>query len=148
MTNSVVRTVPDANVLVYASLPASPFHTAAVARLRDATAAGEVWTTRQVLREFLATMTRPGVADPMPDRADVFRAVADFERRFRVAEDGPAVTAELLSLMAAVPCGGKQVHDANIVATMLAHGVPKVLTHNLKDFNRFAHLVTVVPLVP
>lgn len=148
MATSGTRTLPDANVLVYSTLPGSPFHQAAAAKLRTAAAAGEVWTSRQVLREFIAAMTRPGVSSPMPAVADVLKAVATFERRFRVAEDNAAVTAELLGLLAAVPCGGKQVHDANVVATMRAWGVPNRLTHNVKDFNRWAGYVTVVPLVP
>ena len=68
--------------------------------------------------------------------------------RFRVVEDGPGVTAELLRLLAAVTVQGRQVHDANIVATMLAHGVPNLLTHNAADFARYAPAVTVLPLVP
>jgi hypothetical protein len=39
-----------------------------------------------------------------------------------VLEDGPAVWGELMTLTHAFSFGGKQVHDANIVATMLAHG--------------------------
>jgi predicted nucleic acid-binding protein len=58
------------------------------------------------------------------------------------------VTANLLHLLTTVPVAGRQVHDANIVATMLAHGVPKLLTHNTADFARFAAVITVVPLVP
>lgn len=147
MTNAR-RTLPDANILVYSSLPDSPFHVAAVARLDEATAAGEMWTSRQVLREYLSVMTRPGTADPMPAVVDVVANVAEFLRRFRIAEDGPAVTTELLALLTTISCQGKQVHDANIVATMRAHALTHVLTHNLKDFNRFAGLITVVPLVP
>ena len=147
-TTAPDRTLPDANVLVYASLPNSPFHAAATAELTAATARGEMWTSRQVLREYLAAMTRPGVATPMPDLAGVLANVAEFERRFHVAEDGPLVTAQLLILLGSVACGGKQVHDANIVATMLAHGIPNLLTHNVKDFNRFAGHITVVRLVP
>ena len=37
--------------------------------------------------------------------------------------------------------GGKQVHDANIVATMLAHGETRLLTFNQADFRRFAGLI-------
>ena len=39
---------------------------------------------------------------------------------------------------------GKQVHDANLVATMLAHGIRRLLTFNLADFQRFAGLVELV----
>ena len=52
-------------------------------------------------------------------------------------EDGPAVTQELIALCRAVPLGGRQVHDANIVATMLAHGETRLLTFNTADFTRF-----------
>lgn len=145
---TIKRTLPDANILVYIGLPGSPFHAVAVTRFDEAIAAGEVWVSRQVLREYLSVMTKQGVADPMPSLQFALDNVRAFERRYLVAEDGPAVTAELLALLAAVPCGGKQVHDANIVATMRVHGISHFLTHNLKDFNRFAGHVTVVPLVP
>jgi len=39
--------------------------------------------------------------------------------------------------------GGKQVHDTNIVATMQAYGIPALLTHNTKDFERFGKEVRV-----
>ncbi len=38
-------------------------------------------------------------------------------------------------------------HDANIGATMQVYGIRHLLTHNTADFARFAHLITVVPLV-
>ena len=41
---------------------------------------------------------------------------------------------------------GKQVHDANIVATMQAYQIPYLLTANIGDFNRFSTLITLLPL--
>jgi hypothetical protein len=55
-------------------------------------------------------------------------------------------TDRLLDLLQQFPTGGKQVHDANIVATMLVHNIPARLTHNTDDFARFAGVITVVPL--
>jgi predicted nucleic acid-binding protein len=139
----------DTNILIYAKSAGSPLHGVAVTRLDELEAAGtELWVSRQILREFVAGMTRPGVANPMPPLADVLADARRFESRFRVGEDGPLITAEWLQLLAAVPCGGKQVHDANIVATMLVHGIPNLLTHNVADFQRFAAYITVLPLVP
>jgi len=69
-----------------------------------------------------------------------------FQSQFRVTEDGPQVTEKLLELMEQVAIGGKQVHDANIVATMLVHGVHNLLTHNTGDFARFSQFITVLPL--
>lgn len=70
-----------------------------------------------------------------------------FSTRFHVAEDSPQVTERLLTLMEQIPIGGRQVHDANIVATMLVNGINQILTNNVADFNRFAQVITVLPLV-
>jgi len=48
--------------------------------------------------------------------------------------------------MEQITIGGKQVHDANIVATMLVYGIPQLLTHNPSDFARFSGLISVLPL--
>jgi predicted nucleic acid-binding protein len=53
-------TFVDTNVLVYASQKRSAFHVQALACLQQAR--GEcraLWISRQVLREYLATVTRP-----------------------------------------------------------------------------------------
>ncbi len=49
-----------------------------------------------------------------------------------------------MRLTRAFAFGGKQVHDANIVATMLAHGETRLLTFNGGDFHRFDSLIEVV----
>ena len=43
---------------------------------------------------------------------------------------------------------GRRIHDANIVATMLVYGIPRLRTNNPEDFVRFATLIEVLPLVP
>jgi hypothetical protein len=63
---------------------------------------------------------------------------------YAIAEDGPGTTACLLNLIRSVPVAGKQVHDANIVATMLAHGVTRLLTFNGADFRRFEPRIVVL----
>ncbi len=42
-----------------------------------------------------------------------------FQRRFQVADETAVVTARLLTLLRTIPAGGAQIHDANIVATLL-----------------------------
>ncbi|MGH7067254.1 MAG: hypothetical protein ACREEU_05635 [Acetobacteraceae bacterium] len=49
-----------------------------------------------------------------------------------------------MDLLSGHPAGGKQVHDTNIVATMLAHGIIRLLTFNLVDFRRFDRLIEAV----
>ena len=139
----------DTNVLVFSRIPTMPLHAAA----KDAVDAifqsgADLWISRQIIREFLATLTRlQKFTLPLPI-AQVTGEILHLERAAIVADETAAVTQRLLALLAAIPCGGKQVHDANIVATMLVHGVPSLLTHNVADFKRFSHLITVIPLVP
>jgi predicted nucleic acid-binding protein len=139
----------DTNNLIYAHQAHSPFNSQAIAKLLDLESAGHpLWISRQVLREYLAAMSRPGgLTAPVP-MASLVSDVQTFQAQFHIAEDGPAVTAQLLHLLGSIPCGGKQVHDANIVATMLAEGIGRLLTHNVQDFKRFAGIITVIPLIP
>jgi predicted nucleic acid-binding protein len=137
----------DTNILVYASVPESPLHLVAINAIQSYEQAGtQLWISRQVLREYLATLTRPQLyTQPIP----ILRVTAEirfFQNRFRVSEDTSEVTGRLLSLMEEIPIGGKQVHDANIVATMLVYHIPQMLTHNTGDFSRFSQLINVLPL--
>lgn len=136
----------DTNVLVYADQAASAFHAsarAAIGRLEREGAA--MWISRQVLREYMVTVTRPSLAGVPPmKRAEAATAVEGFLTAYAVAEGGPAVTARLLELVRSVPVGGKQIHDANIVATMRAHGLPRLLTFNGADFRRFEPMITIL----
>jgi len=139
----------DTNVLVYANLAQAPLHTVALTRLQQLARSGAtLWISRQVLREYLAVVTRPqGWSAPQPLARAVAR-VRYFQRRFQVANETAAVTIRLLTLLRTIPARGAQIHDANIVATMQVHGIQQLLTGNEDDFARFASVITVVPLGP
>ena len=80
----------DTNILVYANLALSPWHAPAVLRLTALDVEGTpLWVSRQVLREYLAAMTRPGELTgtiPLPALLNDVRYVA---QRLRVADEGP-----------------------------------------------------------
>lgn len=138
----------DTNILVYANLRLSPFHLEAQQQLQLLDEQGyELWSSRQVLKEYLSAMTRQSNltgAIPMTSLAEDVRY---FSRRFYLAEDGADVTEKLLMLLQRVAVGGKQIHDANIVATMQVYSIRQLLTHNTTDFARFSSFITVLPLV-
>ena len=77
-------------------------------------------------------------------RADAFNDVRRLLRSFEVLEDGPLVTETLVGLCRDVVVGGRQIHDANIVATMLAHGERRLLTFNGADFRRYGDRIELV----
>ncbi len=136
----------DTNILVYANLTLSPFHTQATERLQAMEEQGtELWI-RQILKEYLAAMTRRNDLTGEIPIASLAADVRYFANRFRLAEDTPEVTERLLNLMQEIAIGGKQVHDANIIATMLVYHIPQLLTHNTGDFLRFSQMIAVLPL--
>lgn len=61
--------------------------------------------------------------------------------------DEATVSAELLALVRKHDVKGKQVHDANIVATTLANGIGRLATLNTHDFQRFEDEIALEPLV-
>ena len=148
-TTAVELEFIDTNILVYGVLTSSPLHAQAVQALEDREQSGvELWISRQILREYVSALTRGCTSTPVVPMADIVTDLVAFQSRYRIAEDGQAVTDQFLMLLGTVPVGGKQVHDANIVATMLAHGLKRILTHNVADFRRFSPWIDVIPLVP
>ena len=138
----------DTNILVYAIFPGTTFHEAARARLSELESDGVLfWTSRQVLREFLASTTRPGAVIPQPTLDSLTNAVRQFEAEFKIADEDSAVTAILLDLLKSRTVLGKQIHDANIVATMRRYGIPSLLTHNVADFMRYVPDINLLPLL-
>lgn len=141
------RVFLDTNILVCANIAEAPFHHAALKAIETHEQAGaSLWVSRQVLREYLAVLTRPKTfIQPIP--ADTLSIqVRSFADRFHVTEDSVHVTERLLALMEQFPIGGKQIHDANIVATMQVYDIKRLVTHNMRDFDRFSSLITILPL--
>jgi predicted nucleic acid-binding protein len=133
----------DTNVWVNATVPTAPRHAQAIAAL-GRIATGSAWTSRQVIREFLAVMSRPQTFFPgTSPMLDILNRAHMIASQCRLAEDGPDVAEQLYALLAVGDTRGKQIHDANVVATMSAHGIRVLLTDNFGDFARWGHLIEV-----
>ena len=135
----------DTNVLVMSRILEAPDHDIARERLERAFREPEpLRISRQVVREYLAVITRPQVWPISISREyaldDAKRLISSFE----ILEDGPVVTESLIALCSEVVVGGRQIHDANIVATMLAHGERRLLTFNTADFRRYGDRIELV----
>ena len=135
----------DTNVLVKSRIPSAPDHDAARASLERAFRDPEPLTiSRQVIREYLAVVTRPQTWTVAITREDALDDVSRLIGSFEILEDGPVVTESLVGLCREIPVGGRQIHDANIVATMLAHGERRLLTFNVSDFRRYGDRIELV----
>jgi predicted nucleic acid-binding protein len=137
----------DTNVLIYASRERAPQHGSAVELLRRvAREGGPTWISRQVIREYLASVTRPQPSEPALTPEQAVADVRRLMRNFFVADESEAMTEHLVNLVRRFGVKGRQIHDANIVATMLVNGIHRLLTFNVADFRRFEPLIVLEPL--
>jgi len=137
----------DTNVLVYATQITSPYRDAARTALQHhSTGGARLCLSRQILREYLAVVTRPQLFASPITMAEALADIERFAAAFELLEDGPEVGVRLAQLCRSVALAGRQVHDANIVATMLAHGETRLLTANRGDFQRFAPAIEILGL--
>ncbi len=135
----------DTNVLLRAMIPSLNRHIDAEALLqRMWEDEVELWISRQVIREYLVQATHPTNVTPPLSIDQVMSQMDIITTLFRIADETPAVTAQLFHLLKTYPTRGKQVHDANLVATMIVYGIPSLLTLNIADFTRFEGQITIV----
>lgn len=148
MSGDASRVFIDTNVLVYAAVLRAPLHEQARRALQDlASSPSDLRISRQILREYAAVLTRSQEFTTPLSGTEVVSDVRRFEHQFKVADDNAAVTDRLMALLGSVTVHGRQVHDANIVATMQAYNVNRLLTNNPSDFARYSSIVEVIPLV-
>lgn len=133
----------DTNILIYASDPASSWHNAAISAVYQARQQRlQLCLSPQVIREYISAASRS-----MNLQADILSNVSLFQSECRVVEENSAVLDRLVALVEQFQVAGKQVHDANIVATMLENNIGTLLTGNVADFKRYANLIAIVPLM-
>ena len=132
----------DTNVLVYSRIIEAPLHDVAGDSLERVRLSNEpLRISRQIIREYVSVVTRPQTwLNPLSSE-EALEEIDWLISQFDILEDGPEVTRWLIQLISEVSVGGRQIHDANIVATMLAHGERKLLTFNTSDFRRYGDLI-------
>jgi predicted nucleic acid-binding protein len=138
----------DTNVLLSATAPQRALHHAALAVLNDWPNQRTVLATSvQVFREYLVVATRPIEVNGLGLAAeDALANVAAFRGRMRLLAESEQTWDRLRSLITTYGCQGKQIHDANVVATALTFGVTQLITANVGDFARFASDLEILDL--
>lgn len=135
----------DTNVFVRAKMAGAPNHDLALSLIARALDSGETLKiSRQTIREFLAVVTRPQDWSPSLSASDAIGYVREILAICEVLDEDERITENLLSLCRNYAVGGRQIHDANIVATMLAYGERRLLTFNESDFRRYGDLIELV----
>lgn len=141
------RAFVDTNILLRAFHKAHPEHEPAKSlfdRMFDENY--ELWINRQVIREYLVQATHQDTFKNLLSIETVLKHLERITSICYVASETEAVTSTLLELLKTYPTRGKQVHDTNIVATMLANDIDTLLTLNVEHFKRFSDRIKLIPL--
>jgi predicted nucleic acid-binding protein len=145
MATMGARVFVDTNVLLRAIIPRMSLHVAAETLIQRLWSDDvELWISRQVIREYLVQATHPNSFTPSLTVAQVMQQMEIIQTLFRIADETQEVTTQLIKLLQTHPVSGKQVHDTNLVATMLVYGIDTLATINVTDFNRFAGLIKLI----
>lgn len=137
----------DTNVLLRSAQPSHPMHADAVRAVGALLARGEVLSViPQNIIEYWAVATRPSEANGLGlNVSETAAEVSRLKTIFQILPDTPAIFAEWEVLVTRHGVKGKEVHDARIVAAMLAHKVQNLLTFNTDDFKRYTEITSVDP---
>ena len=137
----------DTNVLLTATTPSRTLHKRALKVLNQWPNRVRLCTSGQILREYMVVATRPLLDNGLGlTRRDALANVDSFVERMLFLEEGWTVHQRLTTLLRTAECAGKQIHDANVVATALSHGVGGVLTENVDDFRFYSEMVNILDL--
>ncbi len=93
----------DTKILVYANVIETPFHEQALAAINTAHNAGRaIWISRQVIREYLVTLTRPQIFENLP-RANVINLSTKHLNSVRYFTSSSFTQEHFMSLSGPVP---------------------------------------------
>ncbi len=132
----------DTNVLVYSTVKDNPWHEEArnwLATLRNQGIT--LCATPQILREYIVVLTRGQIFERQFTVAEVLEAVDGIMSWLRILAETEKASNLLRSLVRRYQVRGKRVHDANVIAVMLTHGVTHLATYNRADFDNFQEIV-------
>lgn len=138
----------DSNILIRLVVARDPLHEPVRAALRTVRANGHTFCAFfQNLAEFWNVCTRPATARggfglTVEEAANGLKLI---ERVMAILPDTPNVYPIWRQLVTDHSVMGVQVHDARLVAAMLAHGITHILTLNADDFRRYPGIVPVLP---
>ncbi len=144
MTMAVDRVLLDTSVLVAASVEEHPSHVPAAEYVDQLRKSGAIACVNpQVCREFLVVLTRASIGPRAFSLDEALNALEVWRTSCVFLEESESAFHLWLDLVKEYRVRGKQIHDTNIVAVMLAHGVRRIGTRNADDFDRYGNLIQV-----
>ena len=131
----------DTNILVHSTVGSSPWHKETrnwlSILINDDV---ELCISTQVIREYLVILTRGDIFERKFTPKEALNALKTILPDFIIFNETEETLIHLYKLINRYGVKGKVIHDANIVATMLTHGITRLITYNTEDFRRFGEI--------
>ncbi len=145
MTKMAGNIFVDTNVLLRATFSGMEHHETSRECIKQLQAKSGLWISNQIVCEFYRQARRPGVVRENLYHRRIVRELEVLLLRFSLAVEVQAVHEQLMQLLrdSSLDIPGPLVHDANIVATMLAHEIYTLVTRD-GDFQRFDKQITIL----
>ncbi|RYG46701.1 PIN domain-containing protein [bacterium] len=142
------RVLIDTGVLIRYLIKTDPQHGIVARCIEDLFLQGDLLCyAPQSIREAWSVLTRPNTSNGYGfDQKMAEGFVRMVRAAFLLVEDVPDIFSEWERLVRVYSVHGKNVHDANLVASAVAHGVTHILTLNERDFRRFSE-ITLIPVL-
>jgi predicted nucleic acid-binding protein len=138
----------DTNILIYANYSDARYREIAQNKLNEFQKNNfEIWISRQVVREFLVYSTRFNFENTKLPIGELLGMIFSNFEQFHMADESEKTMYILRTLIEKHDLSGKKIHDANIVATMSEYHIKKLLTNNVKDFERHRDEIQIIPLM-
>ncbi len=131
----------DTNILIYANDKKSLFYNDSILALSDLSRNNDFVISTQTIREYAKFVTVTSTYE------NAIKGIKLIRNQFEILYEDSDVFNIWIMLIEQYKIIGKLVFDCNIVATMLANNVKKILTNNPKDFKIYENEIEIVPLV-
>ncbi len=132
----------DTNVLIYSTVISSPSHQDAKLKLADLFSKGvELCITPQIVREYLVILTRGNIFEQKFTFEEALHELRIILSGLAILSENETTVSYLLNLIQRYHIKGKAIHDANIVAVMVAYNINRLIAYNIVDFRRFNEIV-------
>ena len=129
----------DTNVLIYSTFQdfEPEKHIQSLETLNQLLQSGTpLFVSSQILREYFAISTNGSIFKKPLSRKQAVGKIQEFLKRFTLLLEKETTFQTLMDLIEKYAVLCQKIHDLNIAATMIDHGISHLLTYNKKDFKR------------
>jgi predicted nucleic acid-binding protein len=142
-----MNTLLDTNLLARTVQLSHPMHRLAADALTELRRQGDVLClVPQNFYELWAVCTRPLAQNGLGmSLAQTQAELARIKTLFTLLNDTPAIFPKWEQVVLQHQIQGKSAHDARLVAAMMVHGLSRILTFNVGDFQRYQTLTVLEP---